>query len=35
VLFYSQNSTIDSAKGDVILIKEFNQKSVLQGVGGD
>ena len=27
-LFYSQNSAIGSAKGDVFLIKEFNQKSV-------
>jgi len=27
---FSHNSAIGSAKGDVFLIKEFNQKSVLE-----
>ena len=29
VLFYFQNSTIDGAEGNVVLIKEFNQEIVL------
>ena len=33
VLFYFQNSTIDGAEGNVVLIKEFNQEIVLENAG--